>query len=141
MEIKPVVHQKGAFWWTTEKNGWEQFELLTRCEKGSGPEPDEIYSKMHNHKKNLKFILTAVRNRLRRPGDFCSDRTSVDEWRRCRRRPPNVAGGLRGGTAHCRSHGQQQQQQQQQQQPHVLAGNIFLYKKISYVQFSDVLNF
>ena len=74
--------------------------------------------------KNFIFILTAVRNRRRRPGHFCPDWTSVDEWRRRLSRPPNVAGGLRGGTQDCKSW-QQRRQRLHQQHQQLFAGNCF----------------
>ena len=52
----------------------------------------------------------------------------MDEWRGRRSRPPNVAGGVRGGTQNCRRHlhqQHQQQQQQKQQQQQLFAGNFF----------------
>ena len=80
---------------------------------------------MPNSKKNLNFILTAVRNRRRRPRHFCPDWTSVDEWRGRRSRPPNVAGCLRGGTKIGRSWQQRRRlHQQQQQHQQLFAGNF-----------------
>ena len=74
----------------------------------------------------MKYFAV-VRDRRRRSRNFCPDWTSVDEWRGHRSRPPNVAGGVRGGTQNCRRHLQQQhqQQRQKQQQQQLFAGNFF----------------